>query len=76
MQTKDSTGRGQIKERLEGRWRRRRRGWVGLRKMPVMPCLKASTKVLEILILRSYYPLKLIMSLLDKITKDSMHEAI
>ena len=44
----------------------------GLEKMLVMSRLEVSTKVLEILILRSYYPPKLIMLFLDKITKGGM----
>ena len=45
---------------------------VGLREMPVPPCLDASIKVLEVFILRSYHPSKFIMPLLDKITKSGM----
>jgi len=70
MQIEDTTGEGERErieeEGLEDRWRRRRRGWVGLRKMPVMPCLEASTRILEILILRSYHVSELIMPLLGK----------
>jgi len=40
--------------------------------MPVPPSLKASTKVLEVLLLGSNHPSELIMSLLDKITKSHM----
>jgi len=66
IQTEDSTRRGQTKEGLEWRGMRRRRRCMGLGRMPVMPCLEASTKVLKILILRTYHPPKLIMLLLDK----------
>ena len=45
---------------------------MGLREMPVPPSLKASTKVLEVLVLGSNHPSELIMSLLDKITKSGM----
>jgi len=69
MQSEDSTGRMVEEENLEGRWRRIGRGRVGLRQMP---CLEASTNVLEILILRSYHPSELIMPLFDKITMSGM----
>ena len=40
-------------DHLEWGWRRRRRRWVGMREMPIPPSVKARTKVLKVLILRS-----------------------
>ena len=48
------------------------RGCVRLGKMPVMLHLEARTEILEIPSLISYHPPKLIMPLLDKITKSGM----
>jgi len=74
MQIEDTMGKeGERKRRPRRRSERRRRRWVGLGKVLVTPCLEASTKILKILILRSYQLLKLIMPLLDKITKSGQN---
>ena len=57
---------------LERGWRRRGRRWVWLREMPIPPSVKACTKVLKVLSLRSNHPSELIIPLLDKLSKSGM----
>jgi len=60
--------RGRNKKQPEGRWGRRL-GRLTIRDMLILPDLKTSLIVLKILSLGSKHPTKLVMPLLDKITK-------
>jgi len=62
---------GKKKKKLKRRSRGRRRR-AGLRNMLITPTLQISPKVLEILVLGSNHPMKLIMLLLNKVTKYGM----
>ena len=74
METEDTRIEGKKGEKghLERGWRRRGIRWVGFRDTPIPPSVKARTKVLKVLILRSNHPSKLIMPLLDKLLKSGM----
>ena len=74
MQTEDTRREGEKREEghLKTGWKRRGGRGVGLREMPIPPSLKARTKVLKVLVLRSNHPSELIMPLLDKLPKSGM----